>query len=139
VPAGADGAAGRPLRVLIVDDVIDAAMSLALLLRLWGHEARTAHDGATALEVARAFRPEVVLLDIGLPGGLDGFQVGRRLRAEPGLGEVLLVALTGYGQEEDRRRSQAAGFDHFLVKPVGPAELERLLAALAWAGGAPGR
>jgi signal transduction histidine kinase/CheY-like chemotaxis protein len=126
-PTRGDGVARRPLRILVVDDVIDAATSLALLLRLWGHEARTAHDGCTALEVARAFRPEVVLLDLALPGGLSGYEVARRLRAEGGSEAVLLVALTGHGQEEDRRQAGEAGFAHFCVKPVDPPALQELL------------
>jgi two-component system CheB/CheR fusion protein len=81
----------------------------------------------TAIEVARAWRPQVVLLDIGLPGGLDGFQVARRLREEVGLETAVLIALTGWGQEEDRRKSSAAGFNHHLVKPVDPRNLQQLL------------
>jgi two-component system CheB/CheR fusion protein len=121
-----DAAAGR--RVLVVDDNADAAECLAWVLRARGHEVCTAHDGVAALEAARGSRPEVVLLDIGLPR-MDGYEVARRLRREPGLEKVLLVALTGYGHEDDRRRSRAAGFDHHLVKPADPAELTRLLAA----------
>jgi PAS domain S-box-containing protein len=117
-------------RVLVVDDNADAVASLALLLRLAGHEVRTAGDGPAALELAPRFRPEAVLLDIGLPG-MDGYEVARRLRALPELKDVLLMALTGYGQEEDRRRAREAGFDHYLTKPVEPAALQRLL------GGAP--
>jgi two-component system CheB/CheR fusion protein len=110
-----------------VDDNVDAAESIALVLRIIGHEVRTAYQGPAALEAARAFRPEVVLLDIGMPG-IDGYEVARRLRQEPALEKVLLVALTGYGQEEDRRRSREAAIDHHLVKPVGPEELRALLA-----------
>ncbi len=112
-------------RVLVVEDNADAAMSLALLLQFEGHEVRMAHDGPAALELARTFGPEVVLLDIGLPG-LDGYEVARRLR-EDFKETVLLVAQTGYGQDEDRRRSQEAGFDHHLVKPVDPHALMVLL------------
>jgi PAS domain S-box-containing protein len=119
--------AERSRRVLVVDDNADAAESLAVLLRLDGHEVCTAHDGAAALETARGFRPEVVVLDIGLPR-MDGYQVARRLRAEVGLTEALVVALTGYGQEEDRRRAEQAGFDAHLVKPADPEVLQRLLA-----------
>jgi signal transduction histidine kinase/ActR/RegA family two-component response regulator len=114
-------------RVLVVDDNLDAAESLALVLRMDRHQVATAHDGPAALETARAFRPEVVLLDIGLPR-LDGYAVARRLRQEPGLEGVLLVALTGYGQEEDKRKARDAGFDRHFVKPVGPEELQGLLA-----------
>jgi CheY-like chemotaxis protein len=130
--------AERPLRVLVVEDNADAAATLGVLLRLYGHEAQVAPCGPTALEMAAAFRPEVVLLDIGLPG-LDGFQVAQRLRERPDTKEVVLVAMTGYGQESDRRRAREAGFDHFLVKPVDPAELERLLAERARPGGAAGK
>jgi PAS domain S-box-containing protein len=116
-------------RILVVDDNVDAARSLATLLRLLGHAVRTAHDGAAALEAAGAERPELVFLDIGLPG-MDGYEVARRLRQEPGLRRTRLVALTGYGQEEDRRRSEQAGFDRHVVKPVDLAVLKALLADL---------
>ncbi len=114
-------------RVLVVEDNADAAESLASLLTLEGFDVRAAHDGLTAIHLARSFRPEVVLLDIGLPG-MDGYEVARRLRQEDGLKQALLVALTGYGQDQDRRRSAEAGFDHHLVKPVSPSLLEDLLA-----------
>jgi PAS domain S-box-containing protein len=113
------------LRVLIVDDNVHAAESLAVLVQLWGHETHVAHDGPEALEAACEFRPEVVLLDIGLPR-MDGYRVARRLRDEGFAG--LLVAMTGYGQDEDRRRSRDAGFDQHLVKPVDLGMLEGLLA-----------
>ena len=119
--------AARPLRVLVVEDNIDAAESLATLLRLWNHDVSVVHDGRTALEAAREQQPEVVLLDIGLPG-LDGYQVARRLRDEIGLDHALLVAMTGYGQPEDRRRSQEAGIQYHFVKPVEPLVLRNLLA-----------
>ncbi|HEV2852065.1 MAG TPA: ATP-binding protein [Thermoanaerobaculia bacterium] len=122
--------AARPLRVLVVEDNIDAAESLATLLRLWNHDVNVVHDGRTALEAARLQQPEVVLLDIGLPG-LDGYQVARRLREEIGLDHTLLVAMTGYGQPEDRRRSQEAGIHHHFVKPVEPIVLRNLLAGAA--------
>src|SRR5262249_56587900 len=117
-------------RVLVVDDSVDVAATLARYLELTGHEVRVAHDGPAALAAAQAQQPEVVLLDIGLPR-MDGYEVARRLRQQPTLANVLLVALTGYGQEEDRHRSREAGFDHHLVKPVDPAALQGLLAALA--------
>ncbi|MDP9122541.1 MAG: ATP-binding protein [Acidobacteriota bacterium] len=119
--------APRRTHVLVVEDNLDAAESLASLLRLWNHEVSVAHDGPAALEVARAERPEVVLLDIGLPG-LDGYQVARRLREEIGLSSALLVAMTGYGQPEDRRRSRDAGIQYHFVKPVEPMVLRSLLA-----------
>jgi len=126
-PAAAIGT--RPLRVLVVEDNIDAAESLATLLRLWNHDVHVVHDGRTAIEEARLQQPEVVLLDIGLPG-LDGYQVARRLRDELGLDHTLLVAMTGYGQPEDRRRSQEAGIHHHFVKPVEPAVLRSLLSGV---------
>jgi DNA-binding response OmpR family regulator len=118
--------AGR--RVLVVDDNEDAAESLGLLLRVIGHEVHVAHDGAGALAEAGAWTPEVVLLDIGLPGGMDGYQVARRLRAGHG-GTLRLVALTGRCDTEDRRRGQDAGFDDYLVKPAAPEDIARILAA----------
>jgi PAS domain S-box-containing protein len=114
-------------RVLVVDDNIDSADSMAMLLRATGHEVETAHDGPGALERAPQYLPEYVLLDIGLPG-MNGYTVAERLRALPGLGGVKLIAMTGYGQEDDRRRSREAGFDHHLVKPV---DFDTLCAILA--------
>jgi len=119
-------AAGAGVRVLIVDDNVDAARSLALMLRCEGHDVAVAHEGCAALEAACYRPPEVIFLDLGLPG-MDGYEVARALR-RAGLSEVLLVALTGYGQEEDRRRTQEAGFDHHLVKPADSTEIRRLLA-----------
>ncbi len=115
-------------RILIVDDNEDAANSLADLLRIDGHDARVAYDGPDALRCAAEFLPEVVLLDIGLPG-MDGYQVASQLRARPELRSLRLVALTGYGQTEDRERARAAGFDDHLVKPMDVAALQRILAA----------
>jgi two-component system, chemotaxis family, CheB/CheR fusion protein len=114
-------------RILIVDDNRDAATSLAVLLRITGNETHTAHDGLEAVEVAAAFRPEVVLLDIGLPK-LNGHDACRRIREQPWGKDMVLVALTGWGQDEDRRLSKDAGFDHHMVKPVDFAELMSLLA-----------
>jgi two-component system CheB/CheR fusion protein len=116
-------------RILIVDDNVDVAESIAQLLGMAGHGVRTAYSGPAALEAARSYRPEAVLLDIGMPG-MDGYEVARRLRQEAGLEEILLVALTGYGQQEDRRRSRQAAIDHHLVKPVDLETLEALLAGL---------
>jgi signal transduction histidine kinase/ActR/RegA family two-component response regulator len=113
-------------RILVVDDNRDSADSLGILLGLMGHLVRTAYDGPQALEVAGAFRPEIVLLDIALPT-LGGHEVARRLREDPGLPSLVLVALSGYGGEEDRRRSREAGFDHHLLKPCALEELEALL------------
>jgi signal transduction histidine kinase/DNA-binding response OmpR family regulator len=106
-----------PLRILIIDDSVDGAESLAVLLQTLGLEVRTAYDGPSGLTAATEFRPEVVLLDIGLPR-MDGYEVARRLRREPSLEGLLLIALSGYGQAEDRRRSREAGFDHHLLKPM---------------------
>jgi len=111
--------------VLVVDDNADAAESLALLLSLWGHQARVAYDGPAALRLAREHRPDVVFLDLNLPG-LSGYAVARRLRQEPGLAETLLVAVTGFGEEEDGR-SHEAGIDLHLTKPVDIDVLRRLL------------
>ena len=116
----------RTYRVLVVDDNRDAASSLALLLQIAGHETSRAHDGPGALEAAEKERPEVILLDIGLPT-LNGYEVCRRIRAQSWGTSVVLIALTGWGQEEDRRRSHEAGFDGHLVKPVEYAELRTLL------------
>jgi PAS domain S-box-containing protein len=116
-------------RILVVDDNKDSADSLAMLLRLVGNDVRTVHDGRQALVVAEAYRPHLVLLDIGLPG-LNGYEVARRLRAEPWIGNTTLVALTGYGGEDDRRRAEAAGFAYHMVKPVDFDALDKLLAAL---------
>ena len=116
-------------RLLVVDDNQDAAISLAMLLRLQGHEVRVAHSGPVALEMTKAYAPDVVFLDIGMPG-MDGYEVARRLRQQPGLENVVLAALTGWGQQEDRRRTSEAGFNHHLVKPPDPKALENVLAEL---------
>jgi two-component system CheB/CheR fusion protein len=120
-------AAAQLRRVLVVDDNVDTAESLAMLLRLKGHDVQVAYDGPAALDAARAFHPEAVLLDIGLPG-LDGYQVAARLRRRRRTAGSLLVALTGYGQEDDQRRAEHAGFDHHLTKPVDPQVIYDLLA-----------
>jgi CheY-like chemotaxis protein len=117
------------LRVLVVEDSVDAAEIMGELLTRWGHEVRVAHDGETALDAARAFRPQVILLDIGLPD-TDGYAVAHRLRGED-LGGELLVALTGYGEPEDRERAQRAGFDRHLTKPVDPDALLALFEGIA--------
>ena len=114
-------------KVLVVDDNVDAADSLAMLAEIWGHDVQTANDGPTAIRKAASFRPDIVLLDIGMPL-MNGFEVARHLRAESALDGVVLAALTGWGQDEDRDQSRAAGFDLHLVKPLDPAILERLLA-----------
>jgi PAS domain S-box-containing protein len=114
-------------RILVVDDNKDAATTLGRMLRIMGGEIRAAYDGVEAVETAEAYRPDVVLLDIGLPR-LSGYEVARRIRAQPWGKAVVLIALTGWGQDEDKRRSREAGFDHHLVKPVDPDALMRLLA-----------
>ncbi len=112
-------------RVLVVDDNVDAAESLALLLQVKGHEVESAHDGAAAIEAVRRYRPGVVLLDIGLPN-MNGYEVAEQIRKEHGR-DVMLVALTGYGQSSDIERSKQAGFDHHLLKPVDSKTLFELL------------
>jgi len=116
------------LRIMVVDDYIDAAESLSMLLQMEGHEVRMAHCGLQAIELAQEFRPQVALLDIGLPG-INGYELANRLRALPETQEAVLIALTGYGQSEDRSRSQMAGFDHHLLKPVNFVTLSELLAS----------
>jgi CheY-like chemotaxis protein len=114
---------GRSLRVLVVEDNVDAGDSLSLLLRLYGHEVQLARTGPTALEMGSTSRPDVALLDIGLPG-MDGYRVAKRLRERPEFKGVMLCALTGYTPSEaDRQRHQETGFDHYFVKPVTPAKL----------------
>ena len=125
-PARKKGDARTPRRVLVVDDNADAAEMLSHALRYSGHEVREEHDGLAALVAAADFNPDVVLLDIGLPG-MDGFEVARRLRADPRFSKVRIVALTGYGQETDKKRTSEVGVDVHLVKPV---EMEQVIEAL---------
>jgi len=120
---------GRSLRALVIDDNVNSADSLALLLQLWGHEVRVAYDGPSALTAAAALRPDIVLLDLTLPD-MDGYEVADRLR-QGQIGEARLVAITGRGLEADRQRSRAAGFDGHLVKPVEPAALRALFEQLS--------
>jgi PAS domain S-box-containing protein len=127
------GVSGRR-RVLVVDDNRDAATSLAIMLRLMGNESNTAHDGLEALEVAAAFRPDLILLDIGMPK-LNGYDTARQIRQQSWGKHIALVALTGWGQEEDRRKSREAGFDSHLVKPIQLQDLEKLLASSSAATG----
>lgn len=115
-------------RVLVVDDNVDAAKSIAMILRLTGYDVHCVHDGPSALEAAHAYRPDVVVLDIGLPG-MSGYEVARRLREQPEFKRTPLVAVTGYGQDEDRRRSKEVGFDHHLTKPVDPNALQAFVAS----------
>jgi PAS domain S-box-containing protein len=117
------------LRILVTDDVADSADSMGMLLRLWGHDVSVAYGGEEALEAVERERPDVVLLDIDLPD-IPGLEVARRIRSQEPARDLHLVAMTGYGQREDRRRTQEAGFDAHLVKPVDPKELKKLLASL---------
>jgi DNA-binding response OmpR family regulator len=119
--------ASTALRVLVVEDDSDTADSLALLLRLWGHDACICRTGADALRAAPGYAPDAVLLDIGLPG-LSGWDVARQLR---GSHPLVLIGLSGFGQEKDHERARREGFDHFLVKPADPEQLERLLIQVA--------
>jgi CheY-like chemotaxis protein len=118
-----------PRRVLIVDDNEDAANSLAMILKLGGHETASVYTAVDALQRAADFRPDVVLLDIGLPG-MDGYEVAQKMRELPGLRDIRLVAVTGYGRSDDRLRARDAGFDDHLTKPVEFAVLERTLAGI---------
>jgi CheY-like chemotaxis protein len=117
--------AGR--RVLVVDDNVDAAESMALLLRLGGHDTRTAHSGRAGVDVAKDFRPEIVFLDIGLPG-MDGYEVARHLRDDPELDPLVLVAVSGYSGPKESSLASTSAFDVHLVKPVDPAAVARILA-----------
>jgi CheY-like chemotaxis protein len=116
----------HPHHVLVVEDNEDAAEALALLLRAWGHEVRVARDGPAALQTAKEYQPDFVLLDLRLPG-MDGYQVAQRLRAEGGLGKARLVAITGYEPQKDGRRFADAGIDDLLTKPVDPEALHKAL------------
>jgi CheY-like chemotaxis protein len=136
-PGGADAAASidgaRPQalapkrRVLVVDDNVDACESIAMILDLAGHATRCVHDGPSVLDAALKYRPDAVLLDIGLPG-MSGYDVARQLRARPEFHRTTLIAMTGYGQAADRAAAAAAGFDHHLTKPVDPQVLQDRLA-----------
>lgn len=123
-------ASARPRRVLVVDDSADNAESLSQVLRTMQHETEIAFDGPSAVAAAERFTPDVVLLDIGLPG-FDGYEVARRIRELPRGREVRLIAITGWGQDGDERRAWAAGFDAHLTKPVDPAALLSIVAASA--------
>jgi two-component system CheB/CheR fusion protein len=125
-PVPASSSVSARLRVLVVDDNRDAAETIGMLVQLWKYDVRMAHDGPAAVAAAQLYHPDVVLLDIGLPG-MNGYQVAQTLRQQPSLDGVVLVAVTGYGQEDDRRRSRQAGFDYHMVKPVDPLALKSLL------------
>jgi CheY-like chemotaxis protein len=120
--------APKPRRVLIADDNVDSATVLAILLRASGHEVHTVHDGIAALEASESFRPDLVILDIGMPK-LNGYDVARQIRSRRD-SDMMLVAVTGWGQEQDKRRSREAGFDHHLTKPVDLVALEKILAEM---------
>src|SRR6476620_11498263 len=129
VPVSPVKPASQRFRILVVDDNHDSALSLAMMLSIMGHDPRTAHDGESAVETAESVLPEVVLLDIGLPK-LNGYEVAQRIRNTSCGKSMFLIAVTGWGQEEDRQRSSEVGLNVHLVKPVEPAALERLLAEL---------
>jgi CheY-like chemotaxis protein len=115
---------------MVVDDNVDTVATLAMLVKESGHDARTAFDGSAVLEAVLDYRPHLVLLDIGLPG-LNGLEVAKQLRQQPALQNVVLVAMTGYGQEGDRLRSREAGFDHHLVKPGDFGKLLQIMASIS--------
>ena len=117
----------RRRRIVIADDNEDSAQSFAMLLSFSGHEVRIALDGEAALDALRDFRPDVAFLDIGMPR-LSGYEVAEAVRAEPWGNEIKLIAVTGWGQPDDKLRAHSAGFDQHLIKPIDPAEVDRLLA-----------
>ena len=116
-------------KILVADDDQDSAESLALLFQLMGHDVRAAQSGLAAIDVAAEFRPDLIVLDIGMPG-LDGYEVCRRIRQHDWAQTIVIAALTGWSRDEDRDRSEQAGFNHFLVKPVDPKALEDLIAGV---------
>ncbi len=129
VRSGTAPSEGPPRRILVIEDHADARDSLCLWLRLWGHEVEEADNGVGGLERLLTTRPEVAFVDIGLPGR-DGYDLARSVREAPGGGGICLIALTGYGQAEDRRRAEEAGFDRHLVKPIDEQQLRSVLASL---------
>jgi two-component system CheB/CheR fusion protein len=131
-PLATGPAKNGSLRVLVVEDEAIVAEMLIMLLKLWGHAVQGVHEGPAALAAIATFAPEVILCDLGLPG-MDGYELARQVRHREGANKPVLVAITGYGQEEDKRRAQAAGFDHHMTKPVDPNVLEALLADCALA------
>ena len=134
-PLTASPVEGTPHRfkILVVDDNHDSALSLAMMLSIMGHETRTAHDGESAVTSAQSFLPDVVLLDIGLPK-LNGYEVAQRIRESSWGTSMFLIAVTGWGQDEDRQRSSEVGLNVHMVKPVEPSALEKLLAELSAKG-----
>src|SRR5690242_9314876 len=129
LPRQGSGETPSKRRLLVVDDNRDAAESMSMLLEMWGHEVAFAYDGPSALETAEQWQPQAVFLDIGLPG-MDGYEVAARLRELPQAKDAVLIAITGYGQDEDLLRSRRAGIDHHLVKPVAPDTLRSLIDSL---------
>jgi len=129
LPRQGSGETPSKRRLLVVDDNRDAAESMSMLLEMWGHEVAFAYDGPSALETAEQWQPQAVFLDIGLPG-MDGYEVAARLRELPQAKDAVLIAITGYGQDEDLLRSRRAGIDHHLVKPVAPDALRNLIDSL---------
>ena len=123
----APGESTQPRRVLLVDDSVDAAEAMSMLLETLGHEIRVMHDGPSALAMVDDFAPDVVILDIGLPG-MDGFEVARQMRMRAATKAALMIALTGYGADSDKKQAHDAGFDHHLVKPVSFTAIETLIA-----------
>lgn len=115
-----------PRRIVVADDNEDSAESFAMLLSFSGHEVRVAHDGDAALDALREFRPDIAFLDIGMPG-MTGYEVAEAVRAEPWGHDIKLIAVTGWGQPDDRLRARTAGFDRHLIKPIDPAEVDRLI------------
>jgi len=118
----------RSRRVLLIEDNVDITDFIRIQLEMWGHEVSVAHDGPSGLEAALRLRPDIALLDVGLPG-MDGYELAQRIRRDPVASSLRLVAMTGYGRPEDRARALAAGFDEHLVKPVHPRQLQDLLAS----------
>ena len=118
----------RSRRVLLIEDNVDITDFIRMQLEIWGHEVSVAHDGPSGLEAALRLRPEIALLDVGLPG-MDGYELAQRIRRDPAGTEIRLVAMTGFGRPEDRAHALAAGFDAHLVKPVEPRHLQELLAS----------
>jgi CheY-like chemotaxis protein len=128
-PAVTPRSPAQRFKILVVDDNHDSALSMAMMLSIMGHDTRTAHDGESAVTTAETFLPDVVLLDIGLPK-LNGYEVAQRIRENTWGESMYLIAVTGWGQDEDRQRSSEVGLNQHMVKPVEPAALEKLLAGL---------
>jgi CheY-like chemotaxis protein len=129
VPANLYSETKMRRRIMVVDDNLDSADSLSMMLELLGHEVSAAHDGVEAVETARSFRPDVAFLDVGMPR-MNGYEAARLIRLQPECAGVILVALTGWGQEEDKRRSHEAGFDVHMVKPIDYNAVEKLISDL---------